>query len=105
MAASLKFVSQGPTSVLSFRVISVTGDASYPAGGYPLNLTECDMKRIVSVEPVVQVGHIIEWNRATGKLLFYKNQATANSNQMVEVTAATNLTGITVEVLVLGEAR
>lgn len=105
MAAALKFVAQGPMEVLSFRVISVTGDTSYPTGGYPLSLTECDMKRIISVEPIVQVGHIIEWSRATGKLLFYKNQATANSNQMVEVTAATNMTGIVVEVLVLGEAR
>lgn len=105
MAAAIKFVSQGPVEVLSFRVISVTGDTSYPTGGYPLGLTECDMKRIISVEPIVQVGHIIEWNRATSKLLFYKNSATPTSNQMVEVTAATNMTGIVVEVLVLGEAR
>jgi hypothetical protein len=105
MAAALKYIASGPAHVLDFRVISVTGDSSYPTGGYALSLTECDMKRIVSVEPIVQSGHIVEWSRSTGKLLFYKNQATANSNPMVEVTAATNLTGVTVEVLVLGETR
>jgi hypothetical protein len=105
MAAALKFVAQGPMDVLAFRVVSVTGDSSYPTGGYPFSLAECDMKRIISVEPVAQAGHIVEWNRTTGKLLFYKNQATANSNPLVEVTAATNMTTIVVEVLVLGEYR
>jgi hypothetical protein len=105
MAASLKFVAQGPMEVLAYRVVQVTGDASYPTGGYTLDLAVLDMKRIVSIEPVTQVGYVIEWNRATSKLMFYKNQATANSNPLVEVTAATNLSAVTVEVLVLGEHR
>jgi hypothetical protein len=105
MAASLKFVAQGPMDVLSFRVITVTGDTSYPTGGYALGLTETDMKRIISVEPIVQLGHIVEWNRATQKLLLYRNSATPTSNPLTEVAAATNLASISVEVLVLGEPR
>jgi len=105
MAAALRFIAQGPDTALQYRVIQVTGDSSYPSGGYALGAAECDMKKIVSVEPVIQVGYVVEWNRATGKLLFYKNSATPTSNPLSEVTAGTNLTAVTVEVLVLGEHR
>jgi hypothetical protein len=105
MAAAIRFISQGPITALQYRVVDVTADTSYPTGGYPLDLTALDMKRIISVEPVVQIGHIIEWNRATQKLLLYRNSATPTSNPLTEVAAATNLASISVEVLVLGEPR
>jgi hypothetical protein len=105
MAAALKFVSQGPVSALSYRVVDVTGDSSYPTGGYTADLAALDMKKIVSVEPVTQVGYVIEWNPATSKIMFYKNQATANSNPLQEVANATSLVGVTVRVLVIGEHR
>jgi hypothetical protein len=105
MAATLKFVGQGPMDALAFRTLDVTGDASYPTGGYTLDLAALDMKRIVTVEPVTQVGYVVEWNPATSKLMFYKNQATANSNPLAEVAAATNMSAVTVRVFVIGEHR
>jgi hypothetical protein len=105
MAAAIRFISQGPITALQYRVVDVTADTSYPTGGYPLDLTALDMKRIISVEPVTQVGYVIEWNPTTSKLLFYKNGATPTSNPLAEVTAGASLTGITVRVLVIGEHR
>jgi hypothetical protein len=105
MAVGIKFISQGPVAALAYRVVDVTADTSYPTGGYTLDLAALDMKKIVSVEPVTQVGYVIEWNPATSKLMFYKNQATANSNPLQEVANATSLSGIVVRVLVIGEHR
>jgi hypothetical protein len=105
MAAAIKFITQGPVSALAYRTVDVSADSSYPTGGYTLDLTALDMKKIVSVEPITQVGYVIEWNPTTSKLVFYKNQSTSNSNPLAEVPAATNLTGITVRVLVIGEHR
>lgn len=105
MAAAIKFVSQGPVSALQYRTVDVTADASYPTGGYTLDTAALDMKRIISVEPVTQVGYVIEWNPATSKLLFYKNSATPTSNPLAEVGAGTSLTGVVVRVLVIGEHR
>lgn len=103
MAATLRPISKGPANTLAMRVIEFTGDSSYPTGGYLIDPTFVGLKNIQWADTPAMSGHATQFDFANNKLLLYKNQATANSNPLVEVTAATNVTTVTGRFAIWGD--
>ena len=75
-------------------IVTITGDASYPTGGYALTFPGITTVLFVDAQSSSS-GHPAVWNYATGKLQFFTSGGT-------EVTAATNLSAVTVRAAVLG---
>lgn len=95
MAATI--VANKRTKMLAvYAVIAdVTGDASYPTGGYAITpaifgLTTFDFVLVPSAK-----GYGANYNDATGKIVVYASAGT-------EVTAATNLSAVTFRIMAMG---
>lgn len=107
MAASLATVVRNSRMIpnMVMRLVDVTGDTSYPAGGYSISAADVDLKNIFVAIPVAVNGYEVDWDVANGKLKLFKNSGTPTSNPMVEVTAATNVSAVTVRMLFIGEHK
>lgn len=90
-------VSVGPIPVTS---ITVTGDTSYPTGGYSITAASLGMKAILGMAPLgnntAAAGFEANWNTQTGKLQFY-------SGALAEVTNATDVHTLIFTILVWGQ--
>jgi len=75
-------------------VVTITGDSSYPTGGYAISFPGITNVVFADIQSS-STGHPCAWNYSTGKLQFFANGGT-------EVTAATNLSAVTVRAAVLG---
>ena len=76
---------------------TVTGDASYPTGGYALTPQQFGFAQSITfMDPnMSNAAHIITWNSATQKLQFWTAQNT-------EVANTTNVSTVTVQIQAFG---
>jgi hypothetical protein len=98
MAATVvSSVVANPTG-LRMAVGSVTLDSSYPTGGYALTPANFGLPALTFVIATAP-GFVCRWSKSTQKLLLYATAAAATG--ITEVTAATNLSTVVVDVLAL----
>lgn len=110
MAASASIVDRGAAGDLFFRVVDVTLDNSYPAGGYPLTARDFGFGTngvIFMVDPGTvskNGGWMIGWDYTNSKLQVFDGSAAANL-AMHEVIATTVLTGVIARILAFGKGQ
>lgn len=74
------------------KIVDITTDASYAAGGYALTARSCGVGRIDGLDWVGgSAGFVPVWNPATSKLMFFKT-GSATSAALLE--AANNEAGL-----------
>ena len=91
--------SLGKTPNQSFKVYSITGDSSYPTGGYEVAIDEA----IIAMVPISPSAYVWSYNPATKKVLAYKADdkiETAGDGKLIQETNGTNMASITVDWLV-----
>ncbi len=88
-------------------IMEVTGDASYPAGGYPVGNAQLQAlyggaySTLISVDVVnnwvsaVPTSFLAVWNKATGKIMAQAQAVAGAAVAQVDVTATTNLSTFT----------
>lgn len=112
MAASFAFRASGVGSVHPEKVpgsfldalVEVTGDASYPAGGYAFGIAQLQtleggaysaIESIEVVNPWVNTAgptsYTAVYNKATGKVMAQAQATAGAANSLVDVTATTDL--------------
>jgi hypothetical protein len=106
MAATTAIVRRGASGDLFERLVDVTLDNSYPAGGYPLTAQQLGFGlngQIIFVDaPTSKTGGWeAGWDYTNGKLQVFDSSGAASS-AMHEVAAATVLTGVVVRMLCRG---
>jgi len=109
MAASVAIVDRGAAGDLFFRVVDVTLDASYPAGGYPLTPQQLGLGTngvVMMVDGSTSKvgGWMVGYDYTNAKLQVFDGSAAANL-AMHEVIATTVLTGVVVRLLVFGKGQ
>ena len=108
MAASPAVVDRGSAGDLNFRIVDVTLDGNYPAGGYPLTAQQLGLGTngvIYLVDPCTVSktgGWLVGWDFTNNKLQVFDGSGAA-SVAMHEVAAATVLTGVVVRCFVMGK--
>jgi len=97
MAATVTTVKSFVTGDRRVSIVNVTGDASYATGGYALTNQQIggDLETDLVIPTTATTGHTAAWNASTGKLMFFAGGT--------EVTNATNVSTVTVPVLVYGK--
>lgn len=77
--------------------MTLTGDASYPTGGYPVTFATFGMNE--AIEQVMlnpsSGAHLVVWDSVNSKIKFFTAVAT-------EVANAVNLSAVTVKALIIG---
>lgn len=106
MAATAAIIKRGASGDLFERIVDVTLDASYPAGGYALTPQQLGFGLNGSILMVLgaaskTAGWDAAWDYTNGKLQVFDGSGAANV-AMHEVAAATVLTGVVVRLLVKG---
>jgi hypothetical protein len=110
MAASTNIVDRGAAGDLFFRVVDVTLDASYPAGGYPLAAKDFGFGAngvIFMIDPGTYSktgGWSIGWDYTNSKLQVFDASGAANAVNH-EVIATTVLTGVVCRILAMGKGQ
>jgi hypothetical protein len=109
MAASAAIVDRGAAGDLFTRIVDITLDGSYPAGGYPLTAQQLGLGTngvILFVDGTGSKtgGWIVAWDYTNGKLQVFDGSGAANV-AMHEVAAATVLTGVVARLLVWGKGQ
>jgi hypothetical protein len=100
MAPTVQWV--GPVDDPKFREVDVTFDTSYVAGGYLISATQLGMSTVFGVIITSNPsGYVLEWDAVNSKVKVYRVNTTAAA--LAEVPAATNLSGITARLLVVGK--
>lgn len=88
------------------RTVDVTFDASYPTGGETLTPASCALAEIVGVTVIGNPGgYTVNYDQVTGNLEVRGQEptsATAGVIEASEETAATDLSALTVRLLVIG---
>lgn len=89
------------------KFVQITGDTSYPANGYDINAdkTKLGFAIIDAIIPlgVTAGGWDLRWDRANKKLMVYEyDYANAGEGPALEHDAATNLSTLVAEVIVVG---
>lgn len=95
-----------PSAPLFVDVVSFAGDASYPTGGSAFDAKWTAAKHqtrdVLAVLAVDCSGYIPAYDTSTGKLkVYWGDNNNASDGPLVEVTNATDLSGITFKVLVV----
>ena len=76
----------------------ITGDNSYPTGGYTISAAKVGLKTIQGIEVIrantAAVATSARWNSTTGKLMLY--------NGSTQVSNATNVSGYTYRIIFIG---
>lgn len=99
MAATVTW--SAPGIGLQFREVDVVGDSSYPTGGYAVAVSQSGFNHVVGVIVMHSpAGYCLEWDSVNSKVKFYRVNTTGAAQ--AEVPAATNVTGVTAKLLVLG---
>ncbi len=110
MAATPVIVDRGAAGDLFFRVVDITLDASYPAGGYALTPQQLGLGLngvVYMVDPGTVSktgGWLIGWDYTNSKLQVFDGSGAANSAQH-EIAAATNVATVVVRCLVFGKGQ
>lgn len=109
MAASASIVDRGAAGDLFFRVVDVTLDNSYPAGGYPLTAQQLGLGAngvIFFVDGSMSKtgGWTTAWDYTNGKLQVFDGSGAANAANH-EVIATTNLATVVIRLLVMGKGQ
>lgn len=100
MAATAAIIKRGASGDLFERIVDVTLDASYPAGGYALTPQQLGFGLNGSIVLVTgatskTAGWSAGWDYTNGKLQIFDGSGAASSAEH-EVAAATVLTGVVV---------
>jgi hypothetical protein len=110
MAAAATVVDRGAFGDLFSRIVDVTLDSSYPAGGYPLASKDLGFGQNGVVFFVDGSGYsktggwAAGWDYTNGKLQIFDASGAANAAGH-EVIATTVLTGVVVRLLCLGKGQ
>ena len=91
-------------NVKQFGIYQVILDSSYPTGGEAVDFTALAPYSAVDAVLLVGVdagGYVIEYDESAGKLVAY--EAGADAAALDEVANATDLSAVTVNVLVIGD--
>lgn len=109
MAATASVVARGAAGDLFFRVVDVTLDGSYPAGGYPLAAKDLGFGTngtIVFIDADVSKTGLwtVAWDYTNGKLQVIDGSGAANAAGH-EVIATTVLTGVVARVMAWGRGQ
>lgn len=95
--------SNQPQAIGQFRVefADITGDNSYPTGGYAITPGQFGMSKIVAVVVPNSNGYAVTYVRSTGKLIV---RATGGSSgaAFVEIANATDLSALTFFAIIFG---
>jgi hypothetical protein len=97
--------SLGDIAMERSQLVDVTGDAAYPTGGYTGLDTALGMsgRGIIAVHSVDGKGYQVGYDVTNKKLKFYQQPAAAAAGPSPEVPNGTNLSAVTVTLLVFGE--
>jgi hypothetical protein len=109
MAATIGLVSGGSENVWGrqrIRLVTITGDASYPTGGYALTGNQFGLR---SIDGIIVLGCVTAatgimpyWNTTTQKWqLFYPTNGATSPNAGEEIPNGTSVSTITFTVAVL----
>jgi hypothetical protein len=106
MAASAVIIKRWAAGDLFQRLVDVTFDGSYPAGGYPLTPAQLGFGQngvIYFVDGATSktAGWLIGWDYTNSKLQVFDGSGAA-STAMHEIAAATSLTGVVARLLAQG---
>jgi hypothetical protein len=109
MAATSVIVDRGAAGDLFFRVVDVTFDGSYPAGGYALTPQQMGLGTNGVVFLVLgaiskTAGWLLGWDYTNNKLQVFDGSGVASAAQH-EVAAATSLTGVVARIFVMGKGQ
>jgi hypothetical protein len=109
MAAAAAIVDRGAAGDLFTRVVDVTLDGSYPAGGYPLTPQQLGLGangQIMFVDANYSKvgGWECAWDYTNGKLQVFDGSGAANAAAH-EVIATTVLTGVIARLMVWGKGQ
>jgi hypothetical protein len=87
-----------------FKVVDITLDTDYPAGGWPIAATDVGLTRnIKGIWPGQVAGFLLAWDKANSKLLAYCTGA-GNAQILAEAAAGENgLAGLICTALVIGD--
>ena len=110
MAASAVIVDRGSAGDLFFRVVDVTLDGSYPAGGYALTPQQIGFGANGVIYLVTAGGYTktggwaVGWDYTNNKLQVFDGSGAANVVNH-EVVATTVLTGVVARVIAFGKGQ
>jgi ABC-type uncharacterized transport system permease subunit len=110
VAATVAIIDRGAAGDLFFRVVDVTLDGSYPAGGYPLAAKDLGFGTnglVYMVDPgtVSKTGGWLAGFDSTNSKLQVFDASSAVNVALHEVAAATVLTGVVVRLLAFGKGQ
>ena len=100
MAATFRWVNADSPHVLTMRVMEVTGDSSYPTGGYSMTPANVGLSRILYVDLASAGGYLLEYDYTNQKVKFYRETGAAGT--MSEVPNTTNVSAAVGRLLVIG---
>jgi hypothetical protein len=101
MAVTVTVQRRGDLGAIRSTVCDIKLDTSYPTGGYPIALNAVGLETIDAVLTSTSAGYVYDFDLTNRKLKVYWTGA-AVSGVLAEVTAATNLSAITVRAVVVG---
>lgn len=110
MAAATAIVDRGAAGDLFFRIVDITLDNSYPAGGYPLTAAQLGLGAngvIYLVDPCTVSktgGWLVGWDFTNSKLQVFDGSGVASA-VMHEIAAATSLAAVVVRAFVCGKGQ
>jgi hypothetical protein len=103
MAVSVTVNRRADLGVLRTTLCDIVLDNSYPTGGYSIPTAAVGLDTIEALEVFGGGGgYVYDFNPVTDKLKIYWTGA-AVSGVLAEVTAATNLSAVTVRAIVHGQ--
>lgn len=87
---------------LAMKIVTLTFDASYDAGGELLAASAVEMSSITHVVAQSHSGYVFQWDQAAGKLLaYYGDWNNGSDGPLIEPTGV-NLATVAPRCLVLG---
>lgn len=86
---------------LKLTQCTVTGPASYVAGGFAVTAADFGLGQILEVLPFQASGYVAEYIAGTGKILVRWTGATTASI-LAEITNATDISAVSFKVLAIG---
>jgi hypothetical protein len=106
MALTYSIIGRGSIGNLGIRVVDITLDNAYAAGGWALTAKDLGFGtngQVLGVIPMggAEQGRILEWDQANNKLLVRDASGAANAASP-EITTLTQMNGFVCRVVVLG---
>lgn len=108
MALSYNIVGRGTVGDMFVRIVDITLDNSYAAGGWQLTAQQLGFGAngtILAVMPFNDVtGRLLFWDRATNKLVCRDASGAANA-ATPEITTLTQMSGVVCRCVVYGKGQ